>query len=174
VLRFPPAASEAHYKRLIAECKRVLRPAGFIEVSVLDLDLLGMGSQTRKGVRALKCRIQAAAQASDDDATDAVSLKPMSDLIVRMLGRRGFEGLRRGVVGVPVVGGVEGREEVGEVGRWWWGRCYEDYVADVEEAGSLWDDAQVLKECETMATRFRLMVAYAQKGEGVQRRTVSV
>jgi SAM-dependent methyltransferase len=98
VFRFPVAISEAAYRFIVYECKRVLRPGGFLEISVLDLDMMNMGNRARRAVRNLKLRMQ---------ATDSsVSLKPVSDNIQRLLGRRGFENLNRCMVGVPAAGAI--------------------------------------------------------------------
>jgi hypothetical protein len=98
VVRFPAAMSDAILKTAFAECKRVLVPGGYLELSLLDLDMVNMGSTTRHAVRDLKARMLGA----DPD----VSLKPVSDNIQHMLGQRGFENLNRCVVGVPVAGKV--------------------------------------------------------------------
>ena len=156
VFRFPIASADSAYRNAISECKRVLRPGGYLELSVLDIDMLNMGNRARRAVRALKLRMQAL----DPD----VSLQPASDSIQKMLGRRGFENLNRCMVGVPVAGLVSDsragsfeaeerswgdmlRDESGEgdrgitkmvarVGRWWYGRCYEVGVLEGEEEGS--------------------------------------
>lgn len=98
VFRFPASCSEAAQRNAISECKRVLRPGGYIEMSVLDLDMLNMGNRTRKAVRMLKERICL--------EHPEVSLKPASDNLQKLLGRRGFENLNRCKVGVPVAGTV--------------------------------------------------------------------
>lgn len=103
VFRFPVAGSEPAYRNAISECKRVLRPGGYLEISVLDLDLTNMGSRARRVVRDLKTRMQAA------DST--VTLKPASDTILRLLGRRGFENVNRCTLGVPVAGNLVGSRE---------------------------------------------------------------
>jgi len=57
-----------------------------------------------------------AAEASGEGTE--VCLKPMSDFVLRLVGRRGFEGLQRCFVGVPVTAsaeGLEGVEVLGEV-----------------------------------------------------------
>ncbi|KAI9671012.1 MAG: hypothetical protein M1831_005097 [Alyxoria varia] len=103
VLRFPLAATEAALRSAINECKRVLRPGGYLEMSSIDLDLTNMGNCARRAVRALKMRMQ---------ATDPeVSLKPASDLLQNLAGRRGFENLNRCIVGVPVSGAVASSRE---------------------------------------------------------------
>ncbi len=65
--------------------------------------MLNMGNTARRAVRGLKMAMQ---------ATDPnISLKPISDTLQRLLGRRGFENLNRCVVGVPVEGTIsESRE----------------------------------------------------------------
>lgn len=96
VLRFPTATTETTYASCLTECKRVLRPGGFIEIAILDLDLTNTGPKARKAVRGLKTRMQ---------ARDAeVCLGNLSDLLVRLMGRRGFEGVQKCLLGVPVVG----------------------------------------------------------------------
>ncbi len=195
VLRFPAANSEAAYRNAISECKRVLRPGGYLEISVLELDMMNMGNRARRAVRMLKVRMQV--------ADDTVSLKPVSDNIQRMLGRRGFENLNRCMVGVPVAGkvsdsrsgsfdetnlslgdmikdqsehGDEGiTKMVAKVGRWWYTRCYElGVLPDGDLDRSIWNDPALLKECDKRETSFKLLICYAQKPLAPRRRTVSV
>ncbi|KAK1782569.1 hypothetical protein QBC45DRAFT_207751 [Copromyces sp. CBS 386.78] len=94
VFRFPAAAPEAHYRNIISEARRVLKPAGYIELSILDVDLNNMGNRGRKAVRRLKERVNA--------KSPEVSLGSTSDLILRLLGRKGFADLKTCRVGVPV------------------------------------------------------------------------
>ncbi|MCJ1300778.1 hypothetical protein MMC08_003576 [Hypocenomyce scalaris] len=202
VFRFPVGSSDPAYRNAISECKRVLRPGGYLEMSVLDLDMVNMGNRARRAVRMLKLRMQA----QDPD----VSLQPASDNIQKMLGRRGFENLNRCMVGVPVAGLVsdsragsfdENARSLGDmlkdpsrqgddgitkmvarVGRWWYTRCYEMEVLDSEmgdreEGGgveTIWEDRTMLKECERRETGFKLLICYAQKPVAARRRTVSV
>jgi SAM-dependent methyltransferase len=107
VFRFPVASPEVAYRCAISECKRVLRPGGFLEISVLDLDMMNMGNRARRAVRGLKVRMQ--------DADPTVSLKSASDNIQRLLGRRGFENLNRCMVGVPATGRIPSSRD-GSVG----------------------------------------------------------
>ncbi|EGD99641.1 hypothetical protein TESG_06985 [Trichophyton tonsurans CBS 112818] len=98
VMRFPAACSEAAYDTVVSECYRVLRPGGYLELSVMDLDMVNMGSRTRKAVRVLKERIY---------TTDPnICLKPASDNIQTLLGKRGFANLNRCMVVVPVAGTI--------------------------------------------------------------------
>ena len=98
ILRFPAACSEAELGAKVSECKRVLRDGGYIEMSILDLDMVNMGSRTRKAVRTLKERM------FTTDST--ISLKPTSDNTQRLLGKEGFENLNRCMVVIPVAGSI--------------------------------------------------------------------
>ena len=94
VYRFPAAAPEAHYRNIITEARRVLKPGGFIELSILDVDLNNMGNRSRRAVRRLKEQIHI--------ATPDTSLASTADLILRLLGRKGFSEIKTCRVGVPV------------------------------------------------------------------------
>ncbi|GAD96157.1 conserved hypothetical protein [Paecilomyces variotii No. 5] len=109
VLRFPASCSEAAQRNIISECKRVLRPGGYLEMTVLDLDLVNMGSRTRRMMRTLKERICL--------ADSRISLKPVSDSIQRLLGRRGFENLNRCMVSIPVARAIAGSSDSSSSGR---------------------------------------------------------
>ncbi|KKY14612.1 hypothetical protein UCRPC4_g06681 [Phaeomoniella chlamydospora] len=98
VFRFPAAMSESALRRTIGECYRVLQPGGYIELTVMDLDMMNMGNRTRRAVRMLKVRMNVA------DA--GISLKPASDNILKILGRRGYQNLNKCIVSVPVSGTV--------------------------------------------------------------------
>ncbi|KAK5009360.1 hypothetical protein LTR28_001428 [Elasticomyces elasticus] len=108
VFRFPRAASDAAYHACIFECKRVLRPGGYLEISALDLDLMNMGNRARKAVRALKVGMQQ----RDRD----VSLRNVGDVMMRLVGRRGFEGVQRCVVGVPAAGRIPTSQDFSSIG----------------------------------------------------------
>lgn len=98
VFRFPAAAPESHYRNVIAEAKRVLKPGGFIELSILDVDLNNMGNRGRRTVRQLKERIHTRAPGT--------SLGSTADLILRELGRKGFMDIKTCRVGVPVASAI--------------------------------------------------------------------
>lgn len=195
VFRFPVASSEAACYNAISECKRVLRPGGFLEMSILDLDMVNMGNRARRAVRTLKVQMQV--------VDPEVSLKPASDNIQKMLGRRGFENLNRCMVNVPIAGhisdsragssderdlslgdmlkdsseqGDEGiTKMVAKVGRWWYTRCYEKNVLPREDMDrGIWADKTLLRECEKRETGLKLLICYAQKPLAPKRRTVSM
>ncbi|KAL2025178.1 hypothetical protein VTK56DRAFT_180 [Thermocarpiscus australiensis] len=94
VFRFPAAAPESHYRNIISEARRVLKPGGYIELSILDVDLNNMGNRCRRAVRRLKECIHARAPDT--------SLGPVSDLILRLMGRRGYTDIKTCRVGVPI------------------------------------------------------------------------
>lgn len=96
VLRLPAACSESVQDNVVSECKRVLRPGGYMEMSIMDLDMVNMGIRTRKAVRGLKERTYV--------ADPSISLKPTSDSIQRLLGRHAFDNLHRCMVRIPVAG----------------------------------------------------------------------
>ncbi|OQD82837.1 hypothetical protein PENANT_c019G02022 [Penicillium antarcticum] len=98
VLRFPAVCSETVQGNIVQECKRVLRTGGYLEMCLLDRDMVNMGPRTRKAVRQLK------ETTCLSDST--ISLKPTSDSVQRQLGTQGFDNLRRCMVRIPVAGMV--------------------------------------------------------------------
>ena len=98
VLRFPAVCSEAVQSNIVQECKRVLRTGGYLEMTLLDRDMVNMGPQTRKAIRHLK------EMTCLSDST--LCLKPTSDSIQREIGAQGFDSLRRCMVRIPVAGMV--------------------------------------------------------------------
>jgi hypothetical protein len=203
VFRFPSAMSEASYRNIISEAKRVLQPGGYLEMAILDLDMMNMGNRARRAVRALKVQMQI--------ADPAINLGSASDLVLKCVGKRGFGDVKSCNVGVPVAScipsntsntnpkGREGKtrtEElslaemmkdtssagdegitkmVAKVGRWWYTRCYEMSVIPEGDLGrSFFNDAALLNECEKWNSSFKLVVAYAQKPVAGRRRGASV
>jgi hypothetical protein len=190
VFRFPSAAPEAHFRNIIAEARRVLKPGGYLEMSILDLDLNNMGNRGRRAVRRLKERICA----RDPDT----NLGSTADVMLRLIGTRGFSDIKSCRVGVPVASAVSrsatasdassssrsGRAArdnrslaemindesavaddsitnmVARVGRWWYSRCYEGGATG--SSGSMWNDRMLLAECEEWRTSLKLMVCCAR------------
>lgn len=107
VFRFPLVTTDQAYQACVFECKRVLRPGGYLEVAALDLDLMNMGNRARKEIRGLKTRMQ------QHDSN--VSLRNLSDVLVRLLGRRGFEEVQRCIVGVPAAGRIPRSQDISSV-----------------------------------------------------------
>jgi len=96
--RFPRVASDRVYHTAIFECKRVLRAGGYLEISVLDMDMINMGPKVRRALRRLK---------TDTNASDpSTSLSNLGDTMMKLVGRRGFENIQRCVVGLPAVGRI--------------------------------------------------------------------
>ncbi|KAF2160506.1 hypothetical protein M409DRAFT_59980 [Zasmidium cellare ATCC 36951] len=107
VFRFPKATTEQNYAACISECKRVLRPGGYLEVAILDLDLMNMGTKARRAVRGLKTRMQ--------QRDPEVCLRNLSDILVCQIGRRGFEAVQRCIVGVPAAGRIPRSQDISSV-----------------------------------------------------------
>ncbi len=187
--------SEASYRNVVAESKRVLKPAGYLEMAILDVDMMNMGNRARRAVRGLKLRIQS--------SDPSISLASASDTVLRIVGKRGFSDIKSCKVGVPVASTIPSasdkenpKEEmsladmmkdesragdegitkmVAKVGRWWYTRCYETAtIPDGDVSRSIFNDSQLLRECETWNASFKLVVAYAQKPVVGRRRTASV
>ncbi|KAF4441879.1 hypothetical protein FACUT_2441 [Fusarium acutatum] len=189
VYRFPVAAPEAYYRSILTEARRVLKPGGFIELSILDVDLNNMGNRGRRTVRRLKERI--------NEKTPDTSLGSTADLIVRLLGKVGFTTIKAARVGVPVASSVTRSDNkadkgkvtaekkkdppslsemmsdnspladegitkmVSRVGRWWYTRCYEN-AAENPSGKSIWSDKSLLSESEELGTSLKLMVCCAR------------
>ncbi|KAI1080683.1 hypothetical protein F5B20DRAFT_90859 [Whalleya microplaca] len=182
VFRFPSAAPESHIRNIMSEARRVLKPGGFIELSILDVDLNNMGGRTRRAVRRLKERVSI--QNSD------FNLSSTSDTILRLLGKKGFVDVKNCRVGVPVASAITstpgsgGKKDerslaemmndktetgdenitnmVSKVGRWWYNRCYE---VPTGMKSSIFRDRAVLAECEEWGTSLKLMVCHARMPE---------
>ena len=186
VFRFPAATSEDAYLNSILECMRVLRPGGYLEMSILDINMVNMGNRAKRVLHELKYRMRV--------SQPEVALKPLSVTLQRMVKQSGFKDLNRCVVSVPVAGRVSrswsrsgsldknsgtlgdlhkeasGKEHGGftnslaTVGRWWFTRCYEMIIlpyGDLER--SIWNDEELLEECEKRETGLKLLLCYAQK-----------
>ncbi|EXL65399.1 hypothetical protein FOPG_18373 [Fusarium oxysporum f. sp. conglutinans race 2 54008] len=188
VYRFPVAAPEAYYRSILTEARRVLKPGGFIQLSILDVDL-NMGNRGRRTVRRLKERI--------NEKTPDTSLGSTADLIVRLLGKVGFTTIKAARVGVPVASSVTRSDSkadkgkatpekkkdppslsemmsdkspladegitkmVSRVGRWWYTQCYEN-AAENPSGKSIWNDKSLLAESEELGTSLKLMVCCAR------------
>ena len=190
VFRFPAVAPELHYRNIISEAQRVLKPGGYIEFAVLDVDLNNVGNRTRRAVRHLKEHVSA--QNPD------FYLSSTADLILRLLGQKGFVDIKTCRLGVPVASSIttapkkDGEKDerslaemmndnteigdknitkmVSKVGRWWYNRCYE---VPTGMGRSIWHNKALLAECEEWGTSLKLMVCHARVPE-VRPRNASV
>jgi hypothetical protein len=98
VFRFPVADADDAYQVCFNEIKRTMRPSGYLEISVLDLDLVNMGHTARKTIRDLKIRMH--------QQDSQISLWNHGDAFLTHLGKRDFGNLRKCVVGIPVAGRI--------------------------------------------------------------------
>lgn len=188
VYRFPVAAPESHYRNIIAEARRVLKPGGYLELAILDLDLNNMGNRGRRAIRTLKEMIH--------EESPGTSLASAADILVKLLGKGGFSGIRAAKVGVPVASSItqprnsrgSGKKPspqaqaslsdmmkengpaadanitkmVTRVGRWWYTRCYETAAGAKEGRMGIWDDKALLNECQELGTSLKLTVCCAR------------
>ncbi|ORY71916.1 uncharacterized protein BCR38DRAFT_23120 [Pseudomassariella vexata] len=185
VFRFPSAAPEAHYRNIMSEARRVLKPGGYIELSILDVDLNNMGNRTRRAVRRLKEIVNI--------KNPDLNLSSTADLVLRLLGKMGFVDVKTCRVGIPVASAIansgseggkkKGKDErslaemmndettmgdenitkmVAKVGRWWYNRLYETATGT---NASIWNDKALLAECEEWETTLKLMVCHAKVPE---------
>ncbi|RPA90839.1 hypothetical protein L873DRAFT_1753200 [Choiromyces venosus 120613-1] len=165
--RFLPSSSDSNLPFILSECRRVLEPGGYLEATVLDVDLLGnVGPKARKAVDLAKTIMHR------ENCTSSSSTSTQSEKVLRLLSKRGFEDAHKCFVGLPVVSNVPltSGDEVNsavlaKVGRWWYTRCYERVITSQGEVmgRSMWNERGLLKECEERKTAFRMLVAYARK-----------
>lgn len=212
VVRFLPSMSDTKLKNILSECRRVLSPGGYLELMILDMDIVNMGVQTRRAIKDLKIKMSA--------VDPQISLKPMIDNVSGVLASHGFSNLNRCVIGVPVVGrprdsmdsssesrssgssfqqhrtpgrGAEPQShnimadqlnfslnnlvadpsetadaEIGRLvsrtARNWWHHCFESSVMEHKVATkSVLSSKEVLKECKSRASNFKILIAYTQK-----------
>jgi hypothetical protein len=90
--------SLSHYSNVVSESKRVLKPGGYLEIAILDVDMLNMGNRGRRAVRGLKLRLQ--------QTDPGLVIGSASDVILKAVGKRGFTGVKSCNVGVPVASAI--------------------------------------------------------------------
>ncbi|KAI5857064.1 hypothetical protein BZA05DRAFT_387141 [Tricharina praecox] len=181
--RFLPSSSDAHWAFILSQCKRVLRPGGHLEVTLLDADLMNVGPRTQRAVDLVKAIMQRESEAVGSSAAP----RPASEKVLRILAKKGFEDVNKCFVGLPAVGKVGSsgaggergtterehspedpddiNEVVSKVGRWWYSRCYEGVITAQGEhmERSMWADRALLRECRKRHTNFRMLVCCARK-----------
>ncbi|KAK6503557.1 hypothetical protein TWF481_008571 [Arthrobotrys musiformis] len=191
--RFLPCTSDALWPFIVSQCMRVLKPGGYLELSVLDIDMVNMGPRTKRTVDEIKVNLRKHQSGNGSDWHK----KTPSEKALRLMAKRGFTDITRCRVGLPTVGNVDGsREEqasmqqilkegnspeevdmgsaeginrvVSKVGRWWYGKCFENIGEDTQEETlryrkTLWEDKTLLRECEKKKTNFRMLISFARK-----------
>ncbi|KAI5808655.1 hypothetical protein DFH27DRAFT_478022, partial [Peziza echinospora] len=115
-LRFLPSSTYPSLPFILQQCQRVLAPGGYIEISVLDADLVNMGSRTKRAVelnRSIMLREfeQAVANAIPGTVSSltasTMATRPMSERVTRLL-EKGFEDVNQCIVRLPVIGHIDG------------------------------------------------------------------
>ncbi|KAF3910100.1 hypothetical protein AA313_de0203117 [Arthrobotrys entomopaga] len=191
--RFLPCTSDALWPFIISQCMRVLKPGGYLELSVLDIDMVNMGPRTKRTLDEIKLNLRKHQSGNGSDW----SKKTPSEKALRLMAKRGFTDITRCRVGLPTVGNVDGsREEqasmqqilkegnspdevdmgsaeginrvVSKVGRWWYTKCFENIGADdqgesLKYQKTMWEDKTLLRECEKKKTNFRMLISFARK-----------
>ncbi|KAH6603283.1 hypothetical protein Trco_008058 [Trichoderma cornu-damae] len=195
VYRFPVAAPESHYRTVLTEARRVLKPGGYLELSILDVDLNNMGNRGRRTVRQLKERIH--------ETSPETNLASTADLIVRLLGKSGFSTIKAARVGIPVASSItssdDGAQGKGSAERRkkkskdqpsltemmrdhgpnadegitnmvsrvgrWWYSRCYENAVHHSPGKSIWNDRALLRECEELGTSLKLMVCCARAPE---------
>ncbi|KAK6520665.1 hypothetical protein TWF506_000914 [Arthrobotrys conoides] len=191
--RFLPCTSDALWPFIISQCMRVLKPGGYLELSVLDIDMVNMGPRTKRTIDEIKVNLRKYQSGNGSDWHK----KTPSEKALRLMAKRGFTDITRCRVGLPTVGNVDGsREEqasmqqilkegnspeevdmgsaeginrvVSKVGRWWYGKCFENIGEEVQGETlqykkTLWEDKTLLRECEKKKTNFRMLISFARK-----------
>ncbi|KAK6351606.1 hypothetical protein TWF718_004762 [Orbilia javanica] len=191
--RFLPCTSDALWPFIVSQCMRVLKPGGYLELSVLDIDMVNMGPRTKRTVDEIKANLRKHQSGNGSDWHK----KTPSEKALRLMAKRGFTDITRCRVGLPTVGNVDGsREEqasmqqilkegnspdevdmssaeginrvVSKVGRWWYGKCFENIGEDIQGETlqyrkTLWEDKTLLRECEKKKTNFRMLISFARK-----------
>lgn len=109
IFRFPSSLTTDTYNHILSESRRVLKPGGYIEITLLDLDMLNMGPRTRRVVRGLKTRLKC--------RDEGVVLGSLGDVVLRGLGARGFGDVKSCRVGIPVAGVLERVKSADEKGK---------------------------------------------------------
>ncbi|EXK77524.1 hypothetical protein FOQG_17767 [Fusarium oxysporum f. sp. raphani 54005] len=82
---------------------------GFIELSILDVDLNNIGNWNRRTVRRLKGRT--------NEKSPDTSLRSTVDLIVRLLGKVGFTTIKAARVGVSIASSVTRSDSKADKGK---------------------------------------------------------
>lgn len=96
MLRFLTALASSDHQFVLAETKRVLRPGEYIEINVLDIDLVDMGNLGRRALHGVNERLSA--------ANDSISLRNISGEVLSGIARQNFVECNCCIVGLAVAG----------------------------------------------------------------------
>lgn len=96
MLRFLTALASSDHQFVLAGTNRVLRPGEYIEINVLDIDLVDMGNLGRRALHDVNERLSA--------ANDSISLRNISGEVLSGIARQNFVEHNCCVVGLAVAG----------------------------------------------------------------------
>lgn len=122
-LRFLPSSTYPSLPFILQQCQRVLAPGGYIEVTVLDADLVNMGNRIKRAVdlnRGIMVREfeETATNATPGTVSclsaSTIAAKAASERMLRLL-EKGFEDVNRCLVALPVMGHIDGSISLGSV-----------------------------------------------------------
>lgn len=122
-LRFLPSSAYPSLPFILQQCQRVLAQGGYIEVAVLDADLVNMGNRAKRAVelnRGIMIREFEEVAAHSTPGTisclsaSTIAAKPASERVLRLL-EKGFEDVNRCVVALPVMGHIDGSISLGSM-----------------------------------------------------------
>ncbi|KAG7408881.1 hypothetical protein Forpe1208_v012009 [Fusarium oxysporum f. sp. rapae] len=108
VYRFPVARPETYYSGILTEARLILKTGGFIELSILDVDL-NIGNWNRRTVRRLKGRT--------NEKSPDTSLGSTVDLIAPLLGKVGFTTIKAARMGVSIASSVTRSDSKADKGK---------------------------------------------------------
>lgn len=122
-LRFLPSSAYPSLPFILQQCQRVLAQGGYIEVAVLDADLVNMGNRAKRAVelnRGIMIREFEEVAAHSTPGTvsclsaSTIAARPASERVLRLL-EKGFEDVNRCVVALPVMGHIDGSISLGSM-----------------------------------------------------------
>ena len=170
--RFLPSSCDSELAHILSECRRVLEPGGYLETTVLDIDLLGdAGPKARNAVTVAKTIL--ARENPPPYYPTRQPQQPQSARVLKLLQKRGFTGLNKCFIALPIVSSTPIPPDadsvnpgvLARVARWWYTRCYERLITSQGEVmgRSMWNERGLLAECAERGTKLRMLVAYVKK-----------
>lgn len=156
---------------LLKECHRVLKPDGYIEVTIVDALLNNMGPVTKAWIE--ENIIEPALSANDKGEVRNIDLQP-SKSILHNLQSAGLVDIHKCWVWMPAgTIGDELSSVTSRVGRYFYDELFGNWGTDPKAVPSdikahreldVWKDPRVTAECVRDNTAFRWLKCHARKG----------